>query len=100
MSVPRLEPQTDDPPTLSGSDRRNLKWDLGRFGKGARGSGPRERMVPLINNAGGTLRWFVEDVWGQLGDDHPRPGVPLLPSERKTPTGQSAPRWPGPPQLT
>jgi hypothetical protein len=27
-------------------------------------------MVPLINNAAATLRWFVEDVWGQFGDDH------------------------------
>ena len=38
-----------------------MKWDLGRLGKlharkgkGARGSGPRERMVPLINGAGVT----------------------------------------------
>ena len=51
-------------------DLADIKWDLGRFGKlhvrkgkGARGSGPRERMVPLINNAGATLRWFVQDVW-------------------------------------
>ena len=71
-------------------DLADVKWDLGRFGKlhirhgkGARGSGPRERMVPLINNAGQTLRWFVEDGWGHFGDDHTRPGVPLLPSERK-----------------
>ena len=40
-------------------DLADVKWDLGRFGKlhvrkgkGARGSGPRERMVPLINGAG------------------------------------------------
>jgi integrase/recombinase XerD len=78
-------------------DLAGIKWDLGRFGKlhvrhgkGARGSGPRERMVPLINNAGATLRWFVEDVWGQFGDDHTRPGVPLLPSERKNADGSSA----------
>ena len=39
-------------------DLADVKWDLGRFGKlhvrkgkGARGSGPRERMVPLINGA-------------------------------------------------
>jgi site-specific recombinase XerD len=58
-------------------DLADVKWELGRFGKlhvrhgkGARGSGPRERMVPLINNAGRTLRWFVEDVRGQFGDDH------------------------------
>ena len=42
-------------------DLDDIKWDLGRFGKlhvrhgkGARGSGPRERMVPLINDAGRT----------------------------------------------
>lgn len=78
-------------------DLPDIKWDLGRFGKlhvrlgkGARGSGPRERMVSLINNAGGTLRWFVEDVWGHFGDDHTRPGVPLLLSERKNADGTAA----------
>ena len=78
-------------------DLADIKWDLGLFGKihvrhgkGARGSGPRERMVPLINNAGKTLRWFVEDVWGHFGDDHTRPGVPLLPSERKNNDGTAA----------
>ena len=78
-------------------DLADIKWELGRFGKlhvrhgkGARGSGPRERMVPLINNAGQTLRWFVEDVWGQFGDDHTRPGVPLLLSERKNADGTAS----------
>ncbi|MER6332142.1 hypothetical protein ABT298_22935 [Streptomyces sp. NPDC001034] len=58
-------------------DLADTKWDLGRFGKlhvrhgkGARGSGPRERMVPLINGADRSLRWFIEDVWGQFDDDH------------------------------
>ncbi|MEU0156165.1 hypothetical protein [Micromonospora fulviviridis] len=43
-------------------DLHDIKWDLGRFGKlhvrhgkGARGSGPREWIVPLINNARRTL---------------------------------------------
>jgi integrase/recombinase XerD len=52
-----------------GLDLADIKWELGRFGKlhvrkgkGARRSGPRERMVPLINDAGRTLRRFVEDV--------------------------------------
>ncbi len=78
-------------------DLSDVKWELGRFGKlhvrhgkGARGSGPRERMVPLINNAGSSLRWFVQDVWAQFGDDHIRPGVPLLPSERKNTDGTTA----------
>jgi integrase len=74
-----------------------VRWDLGLFGKlhvrhgnGARGSGPRERMVPLISNAGVMLRWFVEDVWAQFGGGHARPGVPLLPSERKNAGGSPA----------
>ena len=75
-------------------DLADVKWELGRFGKlhvrhgkGARGSGPRERMVPLINDAGRTLRWFVEDVWGHFDDDHTRPGAPLFRSERKNADG-------------
>ncbi|MFJ9648700.1 hypothetical protein [Streptomyces sp. NPDC101206] len=39
-------------------------------------------MVPLINGADRTLRWFIEDVSGQSDDDHTRPGAPLFPSER------------------
>lgn len=80
-----------------GLDLDDIKWDLGRFGgglhvrhgKGARGSGPHERMVPLINGADRTLRWFIEDVWGQFDDDHTRPGAPLFPSERKNADGSS-----------
>ena len=75
-------------------DLADIKWELVRFGKlhvrigkGARGSGPRERMVPLINGADRTLRWFVEDVWGHFDDDHRRPGAPLFPSERKNTDG-------------
>jgi integrase/recombinase XerD len=78
-------------------DLGDIKWGLGRFGKlhvrhgkGARGSGPRERMVPLINDAGATLRWFVQDVWARFGDDHTRPGVALLPSERKNTDGTAS----------
>jgi site-specific recombinase XerD len=82
---------------VSHLDLADIKWDLGRFGKlhvrhgkGARGSGPRERMVPLISNAGATLRWFIEDVRAQSGDDHTRPGAPLLPPERKNADGSAA----------
>ena len=67
----------------------DIRWELGplgklhvQMGKGSRGSGPRQRMVPLLNGAGRTLRWYVEDVWGQFGDDHTRPGAPLFPTER------------------
>ena len=75
-------------------DLVDVKWELGRFGKlhvrvgkGARGSGPRERMVPLINGADATLRWFIADVWGHFDDDHTRPGAPLFPSERRNTDG-------------
>ena len=79
-------------------DLADVKWDLGRFGKlhvrkgkGARGSGPRERMVPLINGAGATLRWFIEDVWCCFDDDHARPGAPLFCSERRNVDGTRGP---------
>jgi site-specific recombinase XerD len=78
-------------------DLADVRWELGRFGKlhvrhgkGARGSGPRERMVPLINGAGRALRWFVEDVRGLFGDDFARHGAPLLPSERHNADGTAA----------
>jgi integrase/recombinase XerD len=71
-------------------DLDDVHWELGPFGKlhvrrgkGSRGAGPKERMVPLINGADRLLRWYVEDVWGQFGDDHTRPGVALLQSERQ-----------------
>ena len=44
----------------------------------------------LINGAARNLRWFIEDVWGQFGDDHERPGAPLFPSERKNRDGSCA----------
>ena len=79
---------------VSHLDLGDIKWGLGAFGKlhvrqgkGARGSGPRERMVPLINNAGATLRWFVQDVWCCFDDDHTRPGAPLFCSERRAVDG-------------
>ena len=82
---------------VSHLDLADVKWDLGRFGKlhvrigkGARGSGPRERMVPLINGAGATLRWFIQDVWSSFDDDHARPGAPLFCSERRNADGSAA----------
>ena len=54
----------------------DIKPDLGRFGrlhvrhgKGARGSGPRERMVPLINNAEATLRTCGARSMSEMGWD-------------------------------
>ncbi len=81
----------------SNLDLDDVRWDLGRFGKlhvrmgkGACGSGPRERMVPLINGAGTTLRWFIQDVWCCFDDDHARPGAPLFCSERRSADGSAA----------
>jgi hypothetical protein len=78
-------------------DLDDVRWDLGRFGKlnvrhgkGSRRKGPKPRLVPLINGAGRNLRWFIEDVWGQFGDDHERPGAPLFPSERRNRDGSSS----------
>jgi integrase/recombinase XerD len=77
-------------------DLADVKWELGPFGKlhvrcgkGSRGSGPRQRMVPLVNHAGRTLRWFIQDVWGQFDDDHTRVGAALFPSERASRDGSS-----------
>ena len=77
-------------------DLDDVRWDLGRFGKlnvrhgkGSRRKGPKPRLVPLINGADRNLLWFIEDVWGQFGDDHERPGVPLFPSERRNRDGSS-----------
>lgn len=39
-----------------------------RFGKGTRGSGPRPRWVPMLDQLDLILRWFVEDVRPRLGD--------------------------------
>jgi integrase/recombinase XerD len=81
---------------VRGLDLADVHWDLGRFGKlhvrcgkGANGSGPRQRMVPLVNQAGKTLRWYVEDVWSHLDDDHTRHGAPLFASERRHTDGSA-----------
>jgi integrase len=78
-------------------DLDDVRWELGRFGKlnirhgkGSRRRGPKPRLVPLINGADQNLRWFIEDVWGQLGADHTLPGAPLFPSERKNTDGSCA----------
>ena len=78
-------------------DLDDVRWELGRFGKlnvrhgkGSRRRGPKPRLVPLINGADRNLCWFIEDVWGQFGDDPGRPGAPLFPSERKCRDGSSA----------
>lgn len=41
-----------------------------RFGKGAKGSGPRPRWVPMLDKLDLVLRWFLEDVRPRFGDGH------------------------------
>ncbi|GAB3158753.1 tyrosine-type recombinase/integrase [Microbispora hainanensis] len=56
-----------------------------RHGKGARGRGPKTRLVPAIDSVGPLLTWWLADVRHQFGDDYLDPDAPLLPSERRDP---------------
>jgi len=40
-----------------------------RFGKGAKGSGPRPRWVPMLDGLDLVLRWYVDDVRGRFPDN-------------------------------
>ncbi|MFF3139282.1 tyrosine-type recombinase/integrase [Streptomyces mirabilis] len=51
-----------------------------RCGKGAKGSGPRQRLVPAINGVDRLLAWWMSQVRGQFGDDPAAAGAALLPS--------------------
>ncbi|MDT2006383.1 tyrosine-type recombinase/integrase [Rhodococcus opacus] len=61
-----------------------------RYGKGARGSGPRERLVPMLGAARVLLEWWVTEVRGEFDDDFDLPRAPLFPSERGGPTNREA----------
>ena len=70
-------------------DIRDWRPDLGqfgklhvRFGKGARGRGPKPRLVPAINGVDQLLDWWLAEVRPQCGPDWAEPDAPLLPSER------------------
>ena len=70
-------------------DIRDWRPDLGGFGKlhvrhgkGARGRGPKPRLVPAINGAAELIDWWLAEVRHQYGDDWADPDAPLLPSER------------------
>ncbi|EUA51619.1 phage integrase family protein [Mycobacterium xenopi 3993] len=39
-----------------------------RFGKGAKGSGPRPRWVPMLDGLDLVLRWYLDDVRGRFVD--------------------------------
>lgn len=53
-----------------------------RFGKGARGRGPKTRLVPAIDSVDALMGWWLTEVRHQFGDDWADPHAPLLPSER------------------
>jgi integrase len=73
---------------LCGVRLGDIHWELGQWGrfvvqgKGARGSGPRQRQAYLFEQGRALLWWYVEEVRGEFPDDSSDPGAPLFPSER------------------
>jgi integrase len=82
----------------------DVYWELGQWGrflvngKGARGSGPRQREAFLFAEGRALLWWYVEEVRGQFCDDPADPAAPLWPSER-LPTAVAALNVPVAPPL-
>lgn len=66
----------------------DVHWENGQwgrflvFGKGANGSGPREREAFLFQEGRVLLWWYVEQIRGEFRDDAADPHAPLFPSER------------------
>jgi integrase len=66
----------------------DVHWERGQWGrfvvagKGARGSGPRDREAFLFEEGRELLWWYVEQVRGEFADDPDDPGAPLWSSER------------------
>jgi site-specific recombinase XerD len=62
-----------------------------RFGKGAYGSGPKLRVVPLLNGADALLEWYVQQVRPECDGERfwSRPGAPLFCSERRNGDGSA-----------
>jgi len=61
-----------------------------RLGKGSRGSGPRERLVPMLGTARALLVWWVTEARGQFGDDFELSRAALFPSARGGPADTEA----------
>jgi integrase len=65
-----------------------VHWEAGQWGrflvngKGAGGSGPRQREAYLFAEGRELLWWYVEEIRGLFGDDPEDLGAPLWPSER------------------
>jgi integrase len=66
----------------------DVHWESGQWGrfvvngKGAGGSGPRQREAYLFAEGRALLWWYVEEVRGEFCDDPEDPFAPLFPSER------------------
>lgn len=66
----------------------DIHWDNGQWGrflvhgKGARGSGPREREAFVFAEGRELLWWYIEEIRGLFPDDPLDPHAPLFPSER------------------
>ena len=73
---------------LCGVGIGDLHWEPGHWGrfllngKGARGSGPRQREAYMFAEGRELLWWWIEDVRGGVADDPGDPNAPLFPSER------------------
>ena len=76
---------------------RDVCWDLGRFGKillhgkGSRGRGKKDRLVPLINGSRDLLEWWAGGPRWEFDDRVNDPAAPLFPSERRHGDGSSRP---------
>lgn len=70
----------------------DLHWESGQWGrflvngKGARGSGPRQREAYMFEEGRALLWWWIEEVRGAFADDPGHPDAPLFPSERIPPS--------------
>lgn len=66
----------------------DVHWESGQWGrfvvqgKGARGSGPRQREAYLFAEGRALLWWYVEEIRGLFHDDAEDMNAPLWPSER------------------
>ncbi|MBP2183803.1 tyrosine-type recombinase/integrase [Amycolatopsis magusensis] len=73
---------------LCGVRVTDVHWESGQWGrflvegKGARGSGPRQREAFLFEQGRDLLWWYIEDVRGLFRDDPEHPLAVLFPSER------------------
>src|SRR5260370_12950826 len=67
----------------------DVRWDLGRFGKvllhgkGSRGRGKKDRLVPLINGSRDLLEWWAGGPRWEFDDRINHPAAPVVPSRRR-----------------